>query len=135
MALGSQIRRYREGLGWTLEKLSTHSGVELGTIGALEKRDSSRSQFGAPIAAAFGLTVEQLLDEKADYLPQLKSGKPASLETVSTLAARWAFRNISPADWWTGLDNDARMLVESYARGILDGARARPKKVANDRAS
>lgn len=63
MALGKQIKRYREKLGLTLEDLSSLSGVEVGTISALENRDSSRSKFGSPIAKAFGLTMEQLLDE------------------------------------------------------------------------
>lgn len=63
MALGKQIKRYREKLGWTLEDLCALSGVEVGTISALENRDSSRSKFAPPIAKAFGLTMEQLLDE------------------------------------------------------------------------
>lgn len=63
MALGKQIKRYREKLGLTLEDLSALSGVEVGTISALENRDSSRSKFGHPIAKALGLTMEQLLDE------------------------------------------------------------------------
>ncbi len=67
MALGKQIKHYREKLGWKLEQLSHESGVEIGTISALENRDSSRSKFGAPIAKAFGLTVEQLIDESTSY--------------------------------------------------------------------
>lgn len=63
MALGKQIRKYRERAGWTLERLEMLSGVDMGTISALERRDSKRSEFGPPLAAAFGLTLEQLLDE------------------------------------------------------------------------
>lgn len=76
MALGKQIKHYREKLGWKLEQLSLESGVEVGTISALENRDSSRSKFGAPIAKAFGLTVEQLLDESTSY----EVGKGAQLD-------------------------------------------------------
>jgi transcriptional regulator with XRE-family HTH domain len=43
MALGKNIRALRGRLDWTLEKLSERSGVEVGTISALENRDSKRS--------------------------------------------------------------------------------------------
>lgn len=69
MALGKQIRRYRELLGWTLEELSDASNVEVGTISALEIRDSSRSKFAIPLAKAFGFTLEQLSDESASLQP------------------------------------------------------------------
>lgn len=134
MALGSQIRHYREGMGWTLEKLSELAGVEIGTIGALEARDSSRSQYSSALAVALGLTVEQLLDHSTDYLPQLKAGTPIGVHGSKHNVApahRWPFRDIAPGDWWDLLDSDARMLVEVYARGMLDAARARPKRVAN----
>lgn len=134
MALGSQVRHYREGLRWTLEKLSEKSGVDIGTIGALEKRNSSRSQYGVKLASAFGLTVEQLLDDGTDYLAQIKAGgpiAPTSAHHLRESAPPWPFRNLTAADWWDTLDGDARMLVEAYARGMLDSSRARPKKIAN----
>ena len=62
MALGKQIRRYREHRDWTLERLSSESGVAVGTISALENRDSLRSIYAAKIAAAFGVSVETLMD-------------------------------------------------------------------------
>lgn len=67
MALGKQVRKYRERAGWKLETLSFKSGVEVGTISALENRDSSRSKFAPQLAKAFDLTLEQLLDEGVDY--------------------------------------------------------------------
>lgn len=69
MALGKQIRRYRELLDWKLLQLSIASGVEVGTISALELRDSRRSDAFLPIAKAFGLTLEQLADETRMYTP------------------------------------------------------------------
>lgn len=39
MNLGEKIRHYRDGLGWTLDHLSDLSGVEKGTIHALEARN------------------------------------------------------------------------------------------------
>ena len=63
MALGKQIKKYREQLGWTLEVLSEKSGVEVGTISAMENRDSQRSKYAQALAKALGLTLDELLDE------------------------------------------------------------------------
>jgi transcriptional regulator with XRE-family HTH domain len=60
MAIGKNIKAHREARGWTLADLSERSGVELGTIGALEVRDSARSKFASAIAKALGMTVEEL---------------------------------------------------------------------------
>lgn len=60
MALGAQIKFHRDRLGLTLEQLSDRSGVEVGTISALENRDSSRSQFASAIARGLGMSVEEL---------------------------------------------------------------------------
>jgi transcriptional regulator with XRE-family HTH domain len=50
-----------------LEQLSERSGVEVGTISAIEQRDSERSSKFLQIAPAFGLTVEQLADLTTDH--------------------------------------------------------------------
>lgn len=63
MSLGKNIRARREALGWTLEDLADRSGVELGTISALEVRGSTRSKFAGALAAALGVTVDQLLSD------------------------------------------------------------------------
>lgn len=52
-------------MGWTLEQLSERSGVEVGTINALENRDSKRSQFASALAKAYGITTEAL--ERGDF--------------------------------------------------------------------
>ncbi len=67
MALGKQIKHYREKAGWKLKELSARADVDIGTLSALEVRDSSRSEFFQPIAAAFGLTLEQLADESTNH--------------------------------------------------------------------
>ena len=71
MALGKQIRRYRAALGLTLEQLEARTGVGVGTIAALEGRDSERSKYAARLAAGLGLSLEQLLDESAQYPPDV----------------------------------------------------------------
>lgn len=63
MSLGQRIRHHRERRKWTLEALAERSGVDVGTISALENRNSQRSKFTAAIAKAFGLSIEQLLDD------------------------------------------------------------------------
>lgn len=60
MALGKNIRRHRTAAGLTLEQLAMRAGVEVGTISALENRDSERSKYGTKIAQALGVTLEQL---------------------------------------------------------------------------
>ena len=65
MSLGSNIRRYRTTLGLTLEQLSalTNNQVDVGTISALEMRDSKRSQYAPHIARALRISLDQLLDD------------------------------------------------------------------------
>lgn len=67
MATGSQIRKYRTKAGLTLEQLSELSGVEVGTISAIEQRDSSRSSKFSLLAAALGMTVEMLERQDTEY--------------------------------------------------------------------
>lgn len=75
MALGSRIRYYREKSKLTLEKLSELSGVDVGTISALENRDSSRSKYATAIAQGLGMTVEMLEAADQDYMPAMAAPK------------------------------------------------------------
>lgn len=83
MAIGKRIKYYREQLGWTLEEMSSRCGVEIGTISAIENRDSDRSKYFGAIAKAFGLTIEQLSDIGTDWL----SGPSVSGKDISQPAA------------------------------------------------
>jgi hypothetical protein len=65
----------------TLEQLSEASSVDVGTISALELRDSARSKYATNIAKAFGLTVEQLGDETTDWIDAPKT--PAEPDPAS----------------------------------------------------
>lgn len=60
MNLGAEIRRRRVEKGWTLDQLSERSGVDVGTISALETRGSSRSQYAPAIAKAFEISLDEL---------------------------------------------------------------------------
>lgn len=61
MGTGKRIREHRIQQGLTIEQLSERSGVDVGTISALEIRDSSRSKFFPQIAAGLGLSIESLV--------------------------------------------------------------------------
>lgn len=65
MALGKNIRLLREQRGYTLERLSELSGVDVGTISALEIRDSARSKYAPAIARALKVSLEELMDGRA----------------------------------------------------------------------
>lgn len=89
-SLGDRIRHYRLGLGLTLEVLSDRSGVEVGTINALEKRGSTRSKYAKQIAEGLGLTLDQLLDESTDYLEILRRrarGEPSVSSNATPVGA------------------------------------------------
>ena len=91
MALGARIRQFRADRKWTLEDLSERSGVEVGTISALENRDSERSKFAPKLALAFGCSLEQLLGTEpsgATYATAtsgepLRAREPDGLERLS----------------------------------------------------
>jgi phage repressor protein C with HTH and peptisase S24 domain len=80
MGLGRRIRHFREKAQLKLPQLAELSGVDVGTISALELRDSSRSQYFPMLARAFGMTVEELGDESFDpeLLVEVDSNPKAS---------------------------------------------------------
>lgn len=132
MALGKQIRKYRKLFGLTLDAVAIESGVDIGTISALEQRDSSKSNFFLPIAKALGLTLEQLADESQVHTsttkkPVTKQVMAAPVGNVTDInhsvredvpawgTAKWPFVNVQPHQFEL-LSYEERMHVES---GIL----------------
>ena len=85
MALGNQIKQYRIKAGLTLEQLADLSGVPWGTIGAIERRDSTSSRFTPQIAAALQLTVDQLLSEQVEHSRPDVSSFSDTLNAISQL--------------------------------------------------
>lgn len=92
MALGKNVRSLRLARGWELEDLSKRSGVKVGTISAIELRDSVRSQFAPQLADAFGIPLERLLSDDA-----LATGEGDMLPSAATAAA------LQPADHGQGV--------------------------------
>lgn len=99
MALGNQVKKYRDQLGWTLLQLEEHSGVDTGTINALEVRDSSRSKYGTVLARAMGLSLDQLLDETRTYTAR---ATPLATDTTGTY-------NVQPIQAAEGISLDAAL--------------------------
>jgi helix-turn-helix motif:peptidase S24, S26A and S26B len=88
MALGQNIRRQRKMRGWTLEQLAAHSGVDVGTISALENRDSERSKYAAPIAQALGVSLESLSGGAVEPAPLVVKDDDAVYASVRTVKLR-----------------------------------------------
>jgi transcriptional regulator with XRE-family HTH domain len=122
MSTGAQIRKYRTMLGWTLKQLSERSGVDVGTISALELRSSSRSKYLGLIASALGLSIEQLQDANQDFLPSprplMATGSEARYRPRAP--ASWPFTQIEPPDWEM-LSAHQKGQVEIFIRGMLAG--------------
>jgi transcriptional regulator with XRE-family HTH domain len=123
MSTGEQIRKYRSMLGWTLKQLSDRSGVDVGTISALEIRSSSRSKYLGPIATALGLSIEQLQDANQDYMPMprpLAAMEPAAPYRASPLPS-WPFTQINQSDW-EALSPHQKSQAEIFIRGMIAAA-------------
>lgn len=134
MGLGTQIRKYRLKAGWTLERLSEASGVEIGTINALENRDSSRSKFLPALARALGLTIEQLADEKADHdlITSSKDGVAIlELREPAGHPYMWPFKEIKPRQWDLLNDQEQKHIEDSVL--MLIKAREDPKHQAPEK--
>ena len=76
MALGANVKKFRDNRNWDQATLSDKSEVAVGTISALEVRDSARSQYTAKIAAAFGVTMEELISGD-DPITRKTESKPS----------------------------------------------------------
>lgn len=62
MNLGERVKLEREKRQWTLTDLSRHSGVDMKTLSALEKRNNKTFQKVQELARAFEISVDELLD-------------------------------------------------------------------------
>ena len=113
MSLGSEIRKQRLIRQWTLEELSERSGVEVGTISALEIRDSTRSKFAVAIAGALGLSVDQLLN------PTNTTAKARETNPTETAAEKplWPFKRVT---WQRYKHLIAALPPNARERAIID---------------
>lgn len=82
MSLGKNVKALRKAKGWDQKKLSLASGVAVGTISAIEVRDSVRSEFAPALASALGVSVDQLL---GDDVPISTGPIPPKIEELKGL--------------------------------------------------
>ena len=80
MSIGEQIKKYRKAAGLKQVALEELSGVSGGTVSAMELRGSMTSRFLPQLAGAFGLTVDQLIDERTDYTDHVRAFVARELE-------------------------------------------------------
>lgn len=107
MGVGKNIRAMRLSRGWDLATLSEKSGVDVGTISALEQRDSKRTQYLANFCQAFNVTLRQLME--GEDAPQ-KAEKPNASDNGLTAEA------VEVARAWMRLPEYKR---RGYAQGIM----------------
>lgn len=101
MALGKNVKRYREAKGLTQQELSDLTGGEVsqGAIAALEKRDSSMSRFAPALAQALQVPYKDLIgidrilapldallaEDTAKYSTPTEATRPAGLVPIELL--------------------------------------------------
>lgn len=144
--LGKQIRFYRNKLDMTLEQLSELSGVDVGTINALENRGSVRSKYATDIARALGITVEQLEQGSKDWLEgKTKEDfiQPDYQLVISAFRAMCIGLKLDETDAFEKLehalfgnptqDNETLSLPEPYPGAKKDAARLLGKSPASQK--
>lgn len=120
MALGKQIRIHRAALGLTLEQLSDLCGVDVGTISALENRDSARSKYASAIAKGLGMTVEELEAETEQ--------RARATARVVAIAAHDGPEIVAVAALMRSMGAIGRARVLAYAQGLAEQAEVRAKR-------
>lgn len=119
MALGKQIRIHRAALGLTLEQLSDLCGVDVGTISALDNRDSARSKYASAIAKGLGMTVEELEAETEQ--------RARATARVVAIAAHDGPEIVAIAALMRSMGAIGRARVLAYAQGLAEQAEVRDK--------
>jgi len=139
MSLGSQVKKYRTAAGCTYADIEAMSEVSTGNINALEKRSSLRSEHTQALARAFGLTIDQLLDEKTDYsehvrrhVAQWRTTKTMPQSTPGTreptpISYTWPFA-LSPERLLSALSRDDIQRIDAYILGIVEAREAEQGK-------
>lgn len=119
---GQRIKDLRIAKGFTLEKLSEISGVDIGTISALEVRNSSRSKYFSQLADALSVSLDELVNGKSVEAPdstnaalkkKLKDWRmhasPRSIQVIDQLTLL-AEKDALREDDWTLIETMARRL-------------------------
>lgn len=120
--LGEKIKELREAQGLTLEKLSDLSGVDIGTISALENRRSKKSQYAPQLADALGLNLAEMMELSKDPNFRVHAAEPPPppylVDRMAEDPDSWPFRTISRAQWGQ-LPDSWRTQAEVYITGLI----------------
>jgi transcriptional regulator with XRE-family HTH domain len=133
MSIGSQLQKYRKAAGLGYPQMADRSGVSVGTINALEKRGSKRSEFWGALAEALGLSIEELTDESTDYTDRVKEHVQTQKYPIGPEKLGWVVTEIPSKDlsgkWWpfsvskdriqAALSADDIALIDTYILGIV----------------
>lgn len=96
MRLGSIVKMLREQRGWDQPELSFRSGVKVGTISAIEVRNSVRSEHAPALARAFGMTIDGMMSYGSE---DQKPSKSVVNETSNISAARAYSGEVPVINW------------------------------------
>lgn len=98
MTLGRNVAAMRKELGLTLDALSLRSGVETGVIHALEARGSTKSKHAPALAAALGVTLDQLLGAQTPTpgASAQSARRMAGVEEALSVLGRELSRSLAP---------------------------------------
>ena len=149
MSLGKNLKALRTARGWDQKTLSQKSGVGVGTISAIEVRNSIRSQFAPALAAALGVSINQLLEGTQEAPASGKEGEesasvlepiPANTDELASAIEKveTALEKIKAAssnnmvhiehawpfkgirrDEWESLSEEQKTAIETVARTML----------------
>jgi transcriptional regulator with XRE-family HTH domain len=123
MNMGDRIRALRALRGYTLEQLSERSGVDVGTISALENRRSTRSMYAPQIAAGLDVTLDVLMSS-ADDTPSWGHSLTGVEERASRYQGAFEPRLVSPHFVsWEAVVNGAEV-GDLFAMAMPDDAAA-----------
>ncbi len=107
MALGKNVKALREQRGWTLKDLSERSAVPVGTISAIENRNSVRSEYASKLASAFGVSTDELTGDET-----MTATTPTSMPNQATAPVVRAQAAINSIDEFPDMGANAVYYVE-----------------------
>lgn len=83
MSLGKNIKILRTARGWETKDLAKRSGVRLGTISAIEVRESKRSEYAGALAKALGVSTDDLVSGTFNAKGQLITADQTNAATYA----------------------------------------------------
>lgn len=121
MNVGARVKQARQTLGWTQTELASRVGVGQATISALEKRDSSWTQYLVELATALGVSERWL--SAGDGAMWRQPQATGTLDTVDPQIVEYILDAVSERDDpGSPLSNKdmAKIIAESYTDMISE---------------